>query len=384
MDGVWISGSNTPVNSVPGTPQVFVKAKAAQRELSPDRTSTASTMSRIEMPQPIHSHTKVMVPSGSQDQDSASSSEPRVTPERTHKPPPTSDHQRRGQVTYRPRRSSKLRYSNSYSPEDSEDLETLEGRSSADNKNGKRPEGSHPVLQSSSLRSLVFVGSEPEVEDQEHSISWSGSSNSEYHDTPGQSHQPEQSCAFLHPTYHNTHRGRRPASYELSDIDTTVGPSTHDAHIDGKGNLLVRNRHNGMTVAYDARQDIAPQANAALKQEATDPFMTPDKTPPDDHIPSFNLDEDSATHHTQLMDRGDVANAPGHAEPLQLFDSNRQLKRAQVIRKVNSGFEILRPGTLDAPRQSSDSADWQGDGIKRQPRKLQKRGDANPYAIEEP
>ena len=144
VDGVWISRSNTPANSVPGSPEIFANAKAAHRDLSPDRTSSPSTMSRIEMPQPIHPHPAVMMPSGSNNRKRNPSSDPRV-PGRTHKPPPTSDHQRRGQATYRPRRSSKLRYSDSIDPEDPEALAALEGNPSADDRNGKRPEGSYTV-----------------------------------------------------------------------------------------------------------------------------------------------------------------------------------------------------------------------------------------------
>ncbi len=52
-----------------------------------------------------------------------------------------------------------------------------------------------------------------------------------------------------------------------------------------------------------------------------------------------------------------------------------------TARKANSGFEVLRPGTLDRSRQSSDIADWRQDlesGNKRQSRHLQrKRGDLN-------
>ena len=59
-----------------------------------------------------------------------------------------------------------------------------------------------------------------------------------------------------------------------------------------------------------------------------------------------------------------------------MTDSNRQSQRAQVIRKVNSGFEILRPGTLEKSRQSNDSADLRQSletEQKRQGKRLQKK-----------
>ena len=67
---------------------------------------------------------------------------------------------------------------------------------------------------------------------------------------------------------------------------------------------------------------------------------------------------------------------PQQAEPAE--DNKRS---SQVVRKVNSGFEILRPGTLDHPRQppqrsSMDVADAQWDeeaGQKRHSRKLRRK-----------
>ena len=45
----------------------------------------------------------------------------------------------------------------------------------------------------------------------------------------------------------------------------------------------------------------------------------------------------------------------GKNQPLQSTDANRLVKPPDVIRKVNSGFEILRPGTLGPRKQSSDT-----------------------------
>ena len=382
VDGVWISRSNTPANSVPGSPELFPRAKAAHEDLSTGRTSSASNMSRIVMPQPVHSHLAVMRPSGSNNRKPSPPSDTRV-PERTHKPPPTSDHQRRGQATYRPRRSSKLRYSDSIDPEDSEAIEALEGRSWSDG-NGKRPEGNFLALISSYPHSHDAVGSESESGYQDRSVSGSGSSSSDAYDASNHANPPKQSTAFLHPNYLKPTKGHAPASYELSDIEP-IGPSTHDAHVDERGHLLVRNRYNGMTVAYDSAPDAVPIVTTTPHHETSDPFTTPDGTPPDHHLSAFGLDNESADYRTQQIDPTEVTYTPGHAEPLKPFDGNRQLRRSQVIRKVNSGFEILRPGSLDVPRQSTDSAEWTAEesGIKRQSRKLQKGGRANSYGIQQ-
>ena len=48
-------------------------------------------------------------------------------------------------------------------------------------------------------------------------------------------------------------------------------------------------------------------------------------------------------------------------KPLQQGDGNRQLRSSQVARKVNSGFEILRPGSFTRP--AYNAADWSEKGI---------------------
>lgn len=59
---------------------------------------------------------------------------------------------------------------------------------------------------------------------------------------------------------------------------------------------------------------------------------------------------------------------------VQAAEMNRQQVESQVIRKINSGFEILRPGTLDRP-QSHDETKLKGEGNweKHLSRKLQRR-----------
>lgn len=65
------------------------------------------------------------------------------------------------------------------------------------------------------------------------------------------------------------------------------------------------------------------------------------------------------------------------SQVLQDADANSQSRvPSHVIRKVNSGFEILRPGTFDSSRQSSDITDGRHDleaGDKRQSKRLHKK-----------
>ena len=103
VEGVWISGSNTPANSIPGSPELSAttpRHKLAQEDSSANRASSSSN-TRIEIPQPVHGHPEIILPSGNPFGnvafEGASSSD---------------QHFRGGRPTYQPRRSSHLRYSN--------------------------------------------------------------------------------------------------------------------------------------------------------------------------------------------------------------------------------------------------------------------------------
>ena len=142
VDGVWISKSNTPAGSLPGSPELsstVFKQTAPQLDSLSGRTSTASDMTRIEISQPTGIKIDV-------DPQSSSSSTVRNSadrPVRTHEPPPTSDYQARARPTYQPRRSSGLRFSNSYDPHDTESFLTDATHSMISQRDGKCPEGEH-------------------------------------------------------------------------------------------------------------------------------------------------------------------------------------------------------------------------------------------------
>jgi len=76
--------------------------------------------------------------------------------------------------------------------------------------------------------------------------------------------------------------------------------------------------------------------------------------------PSFQsfLDSDPSNvkrHTLPLHGNAESINTPERGQPLQITDANRQLRGQEVMRKVNSGFEILRPGTLGTRKNSIDS-----------------------------
>lgn len=150
--------------------------------------------------------------------------------------------------------------------------------------------------------------------------------------------------------------------------------------MDEKGRLHVRNRESGMTVVYAPVEDSVSRRIASSQasiHEASDPFATPETSPKEDRT-SVMVDAPPADQHSELIDNGDIDYIQGHAQPLRPFDGNRRLRRSQVIRRVNSGFEILRPGTLNNPRQSSDTADTRED-YSQKPKKLQRRSRASSF-----
>ncbi len=137
-----------------------------------------------------------------------------------------------------------------------------------------------------------------------------------------------------------------------------------------------------MTVVYAPVEDSVSRRLASSHgsvHEASDPFATPEASPKEDRI-SVMVNAPPANQHSDLIGNGGIDYIQGHAQPLRPFDGNRQLRRSEVMRKVNSGFEVLHPGTLDNPRGSSDISDLRGD-YDRKPKKLQRRSRASSGSI---
>lgn len=137
-----------------------------------------------------------------------------------------------------------------------------------------------------------------------------------------------------------------------------------------------------MTVVYAPVDDTVSRRLASSQasiHEVNDPFTTPENSPKEDRIPVM-VDAPPANQHSEMIGNGDIDYIRGHAQPLRPFDGNRQLRRSQVMRTVNSGFEILRPGTLDTSRRSSDLADAREDYYQK-PKKLQRRSRASSGSI---
>lgn len=134
---------------------------------------------------------------------------------------------------------------------------------------------------------------------------------------------------------------------------------------------------------YPAQRDSIPnnsiqtpeRAISPASSQESNPFLTPTRTTADHVVGDIQLDGgyEAAAHHAQTVQSNDVAYDDSHAQPERPFEADR---KSQVIRKINSGFEILRPGTLDQPRRSNDTAALQeipDNGNKRQSKKLQRK-----------
>ena len=389
VDGVWISGTNTP-STMPGSPNIAaMKPQPAHQDYSPETSSSASETSRIEVPQPVYGYPGTNHSSGISNKISAPVDRP-VSSERQHKKPHPSEHQNLGRPTYQPRRSSQLRFSNSLDAENSEALAALEGRTRNADHKGKRPEGRYDSLTQKGSNADLGTGSDSSGEEYRDSTSWPGhSKSSSGSENPNDVYRPitskRSSNGHLHPGARQPPQARtsnsyNPERYKPAQLDPLA--SNTESHMDEMGRLHVRNRESGMTVVYAPVEDSVSRRLASSHgsvQEVNDPFATPETSPKEDRVPVM-VDAPPAIQHSDLFGSGDIDYMQGHAQPLRPFDGNRQLRRSQVIRKVNDGFEILRPGTLDNPRRSSDITDLRED-YDRKPKKLQRRSRASSGSI---
>ncbi|KAL8998027.1 MAG: hypothetical protein Q9169_002867 [Polycauliona sp. 2 TL-2023] len=274
VDGVWISRSNTPANSLPGSPALSA-TKDMPTPVHPapasDRASTVSSMSRLEIPQAAYgvprpsparssnsSYTRV---SGNPFDRSISSDR---SPSRlsayndyaasaSHRP------------TYQPRRASHLRYSNSHTADSAEALASLEGRQLGSMTGSK-----------SSQESAEYELSGQHASDD----SWSGSSRESHRPHARQSRNPR---SFANGTHQPTAVRAPYTSYRSSDLDSLA--SHRESHAAETGQFLPRVRANDTAGEWKAVQEPAEHRNFLTEGTTVptgarhDPFTTPQVTP---------------------------------------------------------------------------------------------------------
>lgn len=178
---------------------------------------------------------------------------------------------------------------------------------------------------------------------------------------------------MVHPVYSNAvKQSSSLANERASSVATNIDYSNLQNQQKGAGQHLPLHR----LFSYE---QISPT------YEEGNPFVTPNATPIDEHHTGTGFDGpfsnlDLATHHAHNMENNEITHNQDTSQALHHSDVNRQTRKSQVIRKINSGFEILRPGTLDQPRQSNDFTELREvseTGRLRQAKRLQRRSRAS-------
>lgn len=161
--------------------------------------------------------------------------------------------------------------------------------------------------------------------------------------------------------------------------------SYRNSHAAEIGQPVSRNRTGGASADWTTTLQPTEHTHTfagslSPLNERHDPFQSPATTPVADHsqeAPSFQ----SFVNHTpgtrfETMDDAETFHAQDNALAIGIANSATQSRHSQIMRKVNSGFEILRPGTLDKPRQSGEVTEWNQDleaGNKRHSKRLQRK-----------
>lgn len=129
--------------------------------------------------------------------------------------------------------------------------------------------------------------------------------------------------------------GQSVPQIRLSGVENDWTPGTHPAehkyYFAGPPSPLYEDRNDPFDMQADNAMDERTRLDSSSGIRSRDPQK-----------PRFSL-----------SDEDEISPAPRHSQMTQ-DDIMRHSRVSQVVRKVNSGFEILRPGTLDRPLQTSD------------------------------
>lgn len=238
--------------------------------------------------------------------------------------------------------------------------------------------------------------------------SGSGSNSSEEHYAPRRPGMNRDSSDILFdPTY-------LPSGLPRASDDDHLNhrASQRRSHAAEEGQLLPRRRSNntpgGTTPGVSLhRSQFSTAHNSG--EDGSDPFATPLGTPMGStrsgyveeppSFASFVNSGPSPNNRSEAMDDVEYASSDLRytSNALQQGDGNRQHRQSQVARKVNPGFEILRPGSFSRPREyvadlnekaqagnEQQSAGAEGAGNKRNFKKLQrKRADSKESRFKE-
>ncbi|KAK4987624.1 hypothetical protein LTR50_004467 [Elasticomyces elasticus] len=121
------------------------------------------------------------------------------------------------------------------------------------------------------------------------------------------------------------------------------------------------------------KKSPSPPSSGALSSSATPKTDTPSTAP---STAASSLDSHAANVSAQAKPLlGSYRPMALEAEQRSPSEFAHQKRQSQVIRKVNSGFEILRPGSLDSPQMHTEAQSESRSSMesKRSARKLQKK-----------
>lgn len=388
----------------------------SHKSISPESAEAGPSNLRLDMPPPAHRHSTQGRPSTA----SRSSALPNNQPLQMDRLPNrlSADYVPRGRPSYQPRRSSGLRYSNI--EENSDALDALEGRRKGTLAEAGVSQGMQqhfisrirrelPGPQRPESYELVLMPPKPGYLSTEHS---SGSSNAS---SSGEEHQhvPRRPPMVRGPSrvlYDSAYPSRNIQREFDADQRSSFDALAHHRRSQGaeEGHLYPRTRLNQASdsIASTPAEHGYVIEESYSAEEANDPFVTPLGTPlgsPMSHLeepPSF-----ASFVNSNPPPNGRTA-SPNHSEgnspafdddviPSQHSDDNRKPRHPQVVRELNSGFEILHPSSFSQP-QKTYSGDWNRDlengsgedypsaRLNRGPKKLQrKRADSKESRFKE-
>jgi hypothetical protein len=374
VDGVWISRSNTPVGSSRSS---ITEAKAPRSYNS----------SQLELPKAIHGSSSRSSLASSFDR-AVSAERIRTNESRSSSP----GHENPASSRGRPPVASSSRYSNPNFQRNSSTLQALEGLDPASS-TGK------PSCRVADMAGALTPRAAPK--NGQNSSSNSGKSSARTSDESDYMAIPEArpyDAAYINPKHTSVSVPADPRT------DLNLLQSHRLSHVAETGQLTPRVRRpgnsgdwaSGLTDNIRAPQDISTANGVDYfvpRQKTSSPPLEALSAPPKDafapsgsRLPQdsqpLNQTKQSApvpeTYAPQLYQppqtyqpRGpqyETAEGPSHQEVQTAQTSQRQ---SQVLRKVNSGFEILRPGTFGEPPSLEEDKPVTGE--KRKSKRLQKR-----------
>lgn len=391
VDGVWISGSNTPAQSSPASraPSIMLETDSSKSARSRERPSEQPNMGNLEAPRPA-----LRQPSQPRYSVNGRESLPSYQTDRSPNRLST-DLPSRGRPTYQPRRASGLRYSQVEQIDENDDaLNALEGRrtgtvlttgspgmpafSSTFRKSHQESKDSES-RGSESLELLLMPPTPGYLMAEQRPLraprSVSASSSMDVPRRPGMvkdspdvlldpAHLPPNQQRFVDANnFEALGERRRSQVAEEGQLLRRYQAAEGGIYVP---HTRVSNTGKKYTPVTSAESDLERQQ---FGEAAIDPFATPYGTPMgspkiQEEPPSFASFVNSTPpieHRIEPLDDSDTSPTPSEETSApQGTDSNRQTRQSQIVRKVNSGFEILRAGTLNQPQQSY-SGDWNHD-----------------------